>query len=370
MKVAWVIRPAAGGIKQHLNYLRRGLSSCCEIIVCGPQELEEWAEGCPFYPIEITDGIEPKQDLKAVWQLTKVLRAVKPELIHIHGLKSVMIAVPAAKLSGVKKTLFTAHNMLPQPQTRWYRATHGLVNRTLLKALGRIIAVSDTVGSELAEFVPYNRIVTIRNGVDYHRFEGYSRREALALMGLDSKHFIIGAVARLIAEKGIACLLKAAVLLRNVLPQMRIVIVGDGPMRHQLELYSQALQLEPYVKFLGFRSDVPALMAGWDLFVLPSLSEGLSVSVLEAMAAKLPVVVSDLPSTREVVEQGKGGYFFAPDNAPGLAAAVLKIAKDQSKKRRMGEHNYQSVIRSFGVDHMIQATKLQYQQLIEEGTVW
>lgn len=135
MKVAWVIRPAAGGIKQHLNYLRRGLSSCCEIIVCGPQELEEWAEGCPFYPIEITDGIEPKQDLKAVWQLTKVLRAVKPELIHIHGLKSVMIAVPAAKLSGVKKTLFTAHNMLPQPQTRWYRATHGLVNRTLLRAL-------------------------------------------------------------------------------------------------------------------------------------------------------------------------------------------------------------------------------------------
>ena len=189
-------------------------------------------------------------------------------------------------------------------------------------------------------------------------------------MGLKADHFIIGVVARLIPEKGITCLLQAAALLQHILPQVRFVIVGDGPMRGQLEQYARALQLQEHVKFLGFRRDVPLLMAGWDLFVLPSFSEGLSVSVLEAMAAKLPLVVSDIPSMREVVVPGKSGLFFTPNDVPGLAAAILQIAKDPSKQQRMGDYNYRTVVRYFGIDQMIKATKLQYQELIEEGTVW
>ena len=177
------------------------------------------------YPIDIVDGINLRKDLKAIWQLKSVLRAAKPRLVHIHGLKSVMIGVPAAKLSGGSRLLFTAHNCLPQPQSRWYGVTHGLVNRRMLRSLDRIIAVSDAVGSELMEFVPYQRIVTIRNGVDYRRFEGYTRSEALAAMGLKADHFIIGVVARLIPEKGITCLLQAAALLQHILPQVRFVIV-------------------------------------------------------------------------------------------------------------------------------------------------
>lgn len=365
-----MIRPAAGGIKEHLTHLRNGLKEEYEIIICGPADLAEWAEGFQFYPIDIVDGINLRKDLKAIWQLKSVLRAAKPRLVHIHGLKSVMIGVPAAKLSGGSRLLFTAHNCLPQPQSRWYGVTHGLVNRRMLRSLDRIIAVSDAVSSELMEFVPYQRIVTIRNGVDYRRFEGYTRSEALAAMGLKADHFIIGVVARLIPEKGITCLLQAAALLQHILPQVRFVIVGDGPMRGQLEQYARALQLQEHVKFLGFRRDVPLLMAGWDLFVLPSFSEGLSVSVLEAMAAKLPLVVSDIPSMREVVVPGKSGLFFTPNDVPGLAAAILQIAKDPSKQQRMGDYNYRTVVRYFGIDQMIKATKLQYQELIEEGTVW
>ena len=324
-----MIRPAAGGIKEHLTHLRNGLKEEYEIIICGPADLAEWAEGFQFYPIDIVDGINLRKDLKAIWQLKSVLRAAKPRLVHIHGLKSVMIGVPAAKLSGGSRLLFTAHNCLPQPQSRWYGVTHG-----------------------------------------YRRVEGYTRSEALAAMGLKADHFIIGVVARLIPEKGITCLLQAAALLQHILPQVRFVIVGDGPMRGQLEQYARALQLQEHVKFLGFRRDVPLLMAGWDLFVLPSFSEGLSVSVLEAMAAKLPLVVSDIPSMREVVVPGKSGLFFTPNDVPGLAAAILQIAKDPSKQQRMGDYNYRTVVRYFGIDQMIKATKLQYQELIEEGTVW
>jgi len=367
LKVAWVIRPAAGGIKQHLNYLLTGLGSQYEISICGPEELRDWAGSNPFYPIPIVDGFEINRDLKAIWQLSRALHTIKPRLVHIHGLKSVQITVPAARLSRVDNLLFTAHNCLPKPQSPWYRITHGAVNRHLLRSLTRIIAVSDAVGCELMEFVPGERVVTIRNGVDYRRFDGLSRTEARKSMGLDCEHFVIGAVARLIPEKGVGDLLRAAALLKNILPQARFMVVGDGPMRARLEQYSKALGLESHVQFLGYRNDVPALMTGWDLFVLPSWSEGLSVSVLEAMAAKLPLVVSDLPSMREVAVQGKSGLFFQPHDISGLAAAIIQIVKDPVKARLMGDYNYQRILKSFGIDQMIEATKRQYQSLLEEG---
>ncbi|NLL89055.1 MAG: glycosyltransferase [Firmicutes bacterium] len=367
MKVAWVIRPAAGGIKQHLDHLLTGLGSQYEICICGPEELREWAGGNPFYPISIVDGLDLTQDLKAIWQLSKTLRSIKPRLVHIHGLKSVQITVPAAALSRARKLLFTAHNCLPKPKSRLNRVAHEVAMRRLLRAVTRIIAVSDAVGYEFLQYVPVDRIVTIRNGVDHRRFSGSSRTEARREMGLDPDQFAIGAVARLIPEKGITDLLQAAALLKNIFPQARFLIAGDGPMRDSLKHYSRALGLGSYVQFLGYRHDVPALMVGWDLFVLPSWSEGLSVSVLEAMAAKLPLVVSDLPSMREVVVPGKSGFFFPPRDIPALAAAIIQIAKDPGKAKLMGDYNHQRVLRSFGIEQMIEATRMQYRLLIEEG---
>ena len=364
------MRPAAGGIKQHLSHLLAGLSSEYDIAICGPEELRSWAGDNPFYPIPIVDGLGVACDAKAIWQLSKVLRQIKPKLVHIHGLKAVQIAVPAARMSRVDKLLFTAHNCLPKPLSFWHRIAYSAANRRLFRSLTRIIAVSDAVGSELREFVPEERVITIRNGVDCRHFSGVPREDARRNLGLDSSVFAIGTVARLIPEKGIADLLRAAALLQKILPQARFIIVGDGPMRACLEQYSNALGLDSHVQFLGYRRDIPELMASWDLFVLPSHSEGLSVSVLEAMASGLPLVVSDLPSTREMAVQGRSGYFFQPRDVSGLAAAIIQIAKDPAKARLMGDYNRQRVQKSFGIDQMIEATRRQYQLLLEDGAIW
>jgi len=369
LKVAWVVRPAAGGMLQHMRHLLTGLSAHYDITIYGPAELEDWAGNFKFHPLNIADGIHLRQDLHTIWSLSRCLHADKPQLVHIHGLKAVVIAVPAAKMSHTPKLLFTAHNCLPKPHSRWQQAAYGVMQRHFLRSLDRVIAVSDAVSKELLPIVGYERIVTIRNGVDYQIFSGYSPTEARAELELHSEHFVVGVIARLIPEKGIECLLKAAGLLKNIMPNIRFIIVGDGPMRAQLQHYCRALHLEPYVRFLGFRQDVPKLMAGWDVFVLPSLSEGLSISVLEAMAAKLPVVVSDLPSMREIVVHGKSGFLFPPNDAPNLAAAIIKIAKDSRKARSMGEYNYQRVAQFFGIDKMIEATRLQYQDLLGKGKV-
>lgn len=372
MRVTWIIRPTVGGIRQHLTQLLTGLDKHYNISICGPYELKDWInfQGYQYYPIDIVDGIVLKKDIKAIGQLYKVFQTTRPQLVHIHGLKSVSLTVPAAKLSGVRRLLFTAHNCLPKPHTKWYQITHGFFNRRLLKALNRTIAVSDEVEQEYLQFLAPERVVTIRNGVDWHRFADLKRLESREKLAIKPNSFVVGVVARLIPEKGLTTLLQAAAIIKNILPNVRFVVVGDGPMQVQLENYSTVLALDSIVNFLGYRSDIPLLMTSWDLFVLPSQSEGFSVSVLEAMAAKLPVVVSDLPSMREMVVPSKSGLLFEVGNAPELAAAIIQLAKDRDKCKAMGEYNFRRVKSLFSNEQMIKATKLQYQELLDERKSW
>ena len=131
-----------------------------------------------------------------------------------------------------------------------------------------------------------------------------------------------------------------------------------------MEQYSRGLGLDRNVKFLGWRDDVPALMGGWDCFALPSLSEGFNLSVLEAMASRLPVVVSDLPALREAVVPGRGGLMVLPGSAPELAAALLHVLKSPDKAQAMGEYNRQRVETFFGEDRMVQCTRALYEGLL------
>ncbi len=150
--------------------------------------------------------------------------------------------------------------------------------------------------------------MTIHNGILPSSFGLISREDSRAQAGLLPEDLVVGTVARLIPDKGIATLLEAVSLIAKILPDLKLVIVGgDGPERHRLEGYAQGLGLGQRAIFLGQREDVPCLMAGWNCFALPSLKEGFNISVLEAMASRLPVVASDLPALREAVLTGKGG---------------------------------------------------------------
>lgn len=367
MKVAWVLRPAAGGILQHLKQLLAGLSDKYQIVLFGPQELSSWAEGYPFIPIDIGDGIDLTRDMVSVWRLAKMLCQVKPNFIHVHGLKAAAIAVPAAKLSRVQNIIYTAHNCLPKPVTLSKKFIHWIFQGRILRSLTKVIAVSDAVKDEFRRYLPENRIITIYNGIDYRKFAAYSREKSRSILGFKAEDLIIGVVARLIPEKGIAIVLQAASLLKPIKPGIKFVIVGDGPARAKFENYSKALALKNTVYFTGYRSDVAQLMAGWDLFMLPSLSEGFSISVLEAMAAKLPLIVSDLPSMREMVVHGKSGYLVNPEDAVGLSAAVIRIIKENPKAKAMGEFNYRRVAALFNVENMVKNVASEYDELVKKG---
>lgn len=363
MKIMWVVRPAEGGILQHLKLLLAGIPDL-EIVVLAPASLQEWAGNRRFISLDLVDGLNPKRDFAAMRHLRRLLRQEKADIVHAHGLKAALITAAALAPRRHPHFLFTAHNSLPQSSSVFTRWGSGIVHRWMFNGMDTIISVSDSVRSQIIRYVPENKVLTIYNGISPSEFGGLSAEISRLRLGLTPDDQVVGTVARLIPGKGVGTLLEAVSLIAKIVPKLTLVVVGDGPDRQRLERYAQGLGLEEKVQFLGWRDDVPSLMAGWDCFALPSLSEGFNLSVLEAMASRLPVVVSDLPALREAVVPGRGGLMVLPGNAPELAAALLHVLKMPEKARAMGEFNRNRVDTFFGEDRMVRCTRALYEGMM------
>jgi len=363
MKIMWVVRPAEGGIVQHLQQLLRGIPDL-DIVVVAPPDVQDWIGERRFIPLDLVDGINLKRDFAASRKLRRLFRQEKANVIHAHGLKAALVTAAALLPFGHPHFLFTAHNSLPQRSSKLTQWGASTVQRWLFGGMNTIISVSDAVRSQIIRFAPEQKVLTIYNGIASSDFGDYPPEVSREPLGIALEDHVVGTVARLIPGKGIHTLLEATSLIAKIMPRFHLVIVGDGPERSKLEQYSRGLGLEGKVKFLGWRTDVPALMGGWDCFVLPSLSEGFNLSVLEAMASRLPVVVSDLPALREAVVPGRGGLLVLPGNAPELAAALLQILKSPERARAMGEYNRQRVETYFGEERMVQCTRALYEGLL------
>lgn len=363
MKIIWVVRPAEGGILQHLSQLLKGIPDL-DIIVAGPPNLKEWAGERPFFPLDLVDGLRLQLDLAASSRLRQILRRERADIVHAHGLKAALITATALAPARHPHFLFTAHNSLPQSASRFTQWGTNAVQRWMFGGMNTIISVSDAVRSQIIRYVPENKVLTIYNGIASAEFGEYSPDASRTPLGFTPDDQVVGTVARLIPGKGLNTLLEAMSLMAKIMPRLHLVVVGDGPERSKLEQYSRGLGLEGKVRFLGWRDDVPALMGGWDCFALPSLSEGFNLSVLEAMASRLPVVVSDLPALREAVVPGRGGLMIHPGSAPELAAALLHVLKAPEKAKAMGEYNRQRVDAFFCEDRMIRCTRALYEGLL------
>lgn len=362
MKIVWVVRRAEGGILQHLRHLSEGIPDF-EIVLVAPPSLRNWAGERRFIPWDLADGIQVRQDYASRRALRRILKEERAQIVHAHGLKAALVTASALPFLGPLRFFFTAHNALPQAPSLLGSFGYNLVQRWLFHGMDTIISVSEAVRSQIIRYAPEKKVVTIRNGIAPAKFQGHSPQVARGLLGVPDQARVVGTVARLIPAKGLETLLEAVCLVSKIVPALRLIVVGDGPHRGKLEKYSRGLGLKDQVRFLGWRDDVPQLMAGWDCFALPSCSEGFSLSVLEAMASKLPVVVSDLPALKEAVVPGRGGFLVTPGNAPELAAALLHLFKEPLRATAMGEFNRERVALLFGEEQMVQKTRALYEGL-------
>ena len=180
---------------------------------------------------------------------------------------------------------------------------------------------------------------------------------------------VVGTVGRLERQKGMADLLEAFARLPCDLQQVKLWIVGDGPLERKLQRKAAELELEDRVRFLGARSDVPALMTRFDLFVLSSLWEGLPNVVLEAMAARRAVVATKVDGTPEAVTHGWTGVLVPPSNPVVLAQAIERLLRDPALRRKYGEAGRQKLEQRFGLDRMVAETQDMYREALAEAGI-
>jgi glycosyltransferase involved in cell wall biosynthesis len=208
-----------------------------------------------------------------------------------------------------------------------------------------------------------DRLALIYSGIGDEEPPAVDPAEVRASLGLPADAPLALFAGRLAAQKGLDDLINALDLLQHVRPDLRTLIVGDGPLRGHLEDLAHAYRLDGAVRFLGHRDDVPRLLSASDLLVLPSLYEGLPNVVLEAMRARKPVVATAAPGTTEVVVDGQTGRLVPLRNPPALAEAIRSVIQDPDLARRLGEAGRARVEAEFRADAMVAQFADLYEQL-------
>ncbi len=309
-------------------------------------------QGIPHGVMLIRRDVDPR----LVWRLARYFRRERPDIVHTHLIHADLLAIPAARLARVPAVVSTKHGANP-----FRRGVVGRLDGAVSHLARRVIVISDYLRTFYrdVEGIPEERITRIHYGLEPSPLpgDGISVR---AELGVPPDALVVGVVARLQEGKGHADLLAAFPKVRAQIPQARLLLVGEGPLRPPLEAQAARLGLEGAVTFTGFRADVDRLLTALDLFVLPSLSEGFGLAILEAMRAARPVVATAVAAIPEIVVPDETGLLVPPADADALAAAMITLLRAPGRRTAMGRAGRARALSEFGVEKMVEATAAVY----------
>jgi glycosyltransferase involved in cell wall biosynthesis len=300
-------------------------------------------------------------DLKTVVSIRRYLKKQKVDIVHSHGYKSNLYAL-AASLGKKTSRITTCHNWLGEsPKMRLY--AH--LDKFFLNRFDKVIAVSDALKQEILKYnIAPTKVLTIYNGIDIHRFDNHKKTQSIKKeFGINEGWKIIGAVGRVSEEKGLIHLANAAEIVIKENRQVLFLIVGDGPLKEYLEKKCNP----EHMIFTGIRNDVPDMYRCMDIFVLPSLKEGLPMVLLEAMASRLPVVATRVGAIPSVVKDGETGLLIEPGNEEEIERALLHLLNNQALAKSIGQKGYRHVKKHFSSETMARAYLNVYRDLINKA---
>jgi L-malate glycosyltransferase len=298
-------------------------------------------------------------DPRVAWSLYALFRRERPHIVHTHAWGTLLEGVIAARLARVPIVVHGEHGTLQvSMRQRWPQ-------RLAWSCVDQVLSVSSRLGERMAREVgfPVGRIRTIRNGVDVARFRRVEKAEARAALGVPAEGFVAVTVGRLVRVKDHARLLDAVARLRQDGLPVTLLIAGDGPLKSDLEQQSERLGMQKHVHMLGHRQDVEIVLAAGDVFVLPSRSEGLSNTILESMAAGLPVVATRVGGADEMVIDGRTGILVRPECIDDLVTALRAVMSNPSMCYAMGQAGRERVEAEFDIAKMAREYESLYLEL-------
>jgi len=358
-----------GGAEKQLALLATGLPKTqFDVQVCALTRLGPWSEplrraGIPLHAIDK----KWKYDPFAYRRLGRLIKRLRPDIVHTWLFAANAYGRLAAARAGAPHIVGGE-----RCQDRWKGWFEGAIDRWLAKKSQRIVVNDPGVAEFYAgRGIATDKLVVIPNAVPPHDpTDRCSREELLAELGLPPHVRLIGVVGRLWPQKRLKDVIWASDLLKTVRQDTHTLIVGDGPHRWRLERFRRQCEIEDHVHFLGHRGDVPRLLEHLDCLWLASGYEGQSNAVLEAMAAGVPVVATDIAGNRSLVVHGETGYLVPVGDRAAFAKMTNPLLDDPDLRQRLGAAARRRAAAHFSVEAMVSRYAAFYERLAaERGTL-
>ncbi len=300
-------------------------------------------------------------DPSMIFALRRFLKERSVRILHCHGYKSNLYGL-LASIGTPTRLVTTCHNWT---DADWKLAVYAWLDRRVMRRFEVVVSVSEPLTAQLErQGIAGSRIVTIANGVSVERFAAAGETARLrSELGLEPGHRAIAVIGRLSPEKGQTVFLDAVAKIHGDVPEARFLLVGAGPSREELAARAEALGIASKVVFCGNRGDIERVYALAEIVVIPSLTEGLPVVLLEAMAARTPVVATRVGAIPEVVEHGQSAMLVEPDDADSLATGMRKVLDDEGLREGMAEAGSRRVRKAYSSRAMAKRYEEVYERL-------
>ncbi len=353
-----------GGAQKHvLELIRRTDQGLYNVHLFSSREGVLWPEARAIPGLRVCAsaflerGIHPVKDLLALAQIAGYIRKHKIDLVHTHSSKAGILGRWAARLAGVKTIIHTVHG--------WsFHGHQAAVATRLFQRLERftapitdkiiVVSVSDEQKGLRCRIGVQDQYVRIPCGIDVETFDGAGRADDSLRreLGLKSSDLLVGSIACLKRQKAPEDFIRLAHMVKPLVPNAKFLLAGDGTLRGDVAALAKKLNVARDVFLLGWRRDIPRFLRAIDVFVLTSLWEGLPVSVLEAMAASRPVLVTDTGGVADVVVEGETGFLVSPGDVRALTHKLVGLLADADLRRRIGTAARQSLPDAFRTETM------------------
>jgi glycosyltransferase involved in cell wall biosynthesis len=356
-----------GGGQQHLLWLVQKLDkSKIEIeVLCEPEGylVDELGKiNIKVHSITVSNRPSVSSLLKTI----KLLKKISPRILHTHGGTAGFYGRLASLFNINCAVIHTYHGIHYLNFDKYIvRKIYTLIDKFLLRFTDCTICVAQQdfdIGLK-AGIVQKEKAVVIHNGIEVEKFSELNENTNYKIkIKSENQSVIIGSVGRLHYQKGYEYLIEASKSVLDEYPNVKFILVGDGELRSSLESLTRKHSVYDSFTFMGNQTNVPELLAQMDIFILPSLWEGLPLVLLEAMAAKKPIVATAVNGISEIIESEKEGILVQPKNHKAISAALLRLLKDVELRKRLAGNGYAKVLSEFSLNKMIVKTESVYKK--------
>jgi glycosyltransferase involved in cell wall biosynthesis len=313
-------------------------------------------EGMDLIPLTARADV----DMSAAWDLSRILKRVKPDVLHAHEPRAMSIATLALSIAAPRpRPSFVVSHRIDT------RLPHTSFGRWTMSEVDGFIANTQVLSRKLhAEGVPSSRIEVVHEGVDVERIERAQAASLHADLYLPTHAPIVGTVAPLVAHKGLSHFIGSAARVVRAVPDSRFVIAGDGPLRPTLEKQIKDHHLERHVFLAGFRDDAVEVTKAFDVFAVSSTTEGMCTALVDAMAAARASVATSVGGIPEVAIDEVTGFLVPPRDEEAMAARIVQLLRDEALRARMGAAANARARDLFRVERMVASTMAVYERLV------